>query len=139
MSAWYLDDGTLVGTRATLTAVLKELNSEATKALVLELNMQKCEIWWPTGDQTFAEFPGNVKRIPPEGVDILKIPVGPDAYVARRLQEKVADMERIVNKLGLIEDAQVEFTMLRACLGACRVLYCCERPTGTCIKRWNAS
>ena len=50
--------------------------------------------------------------------------MGPDAYVARRLQEKVADMERIVNKLGLIEDAQVEFTMLRACLGACRVLYC---------------
>ena len=88
---------------------LEEFNNEATKALGLELNMKKCEIWWPSGNQTFAEFSGNVKRIPPEGVDILKIPVGPDAYVARRLQEKVADMERIVNKLGLIEDAQVEF------------------------------
>ena len=56
-------------------------------------------------------------------MDILKIPVGSDEYVAQRLKTKVADMERIMNKLDLIEDAQVEFTMLRACLGACRVLY----------------
>ena len=149
MSVLYLDDGTLVGPRATLAAVLADLNSEATKILGLELNMKKCEVWWPSGDQTFAEFPRTVERahgawrvraqedtrsldeiwewVPkprlPDGVDILKIPVGSDEYVAQRLRAKVADMERIMNKLGLIEDAQVEFTMLRACLGACRVLY----------------
>ena len=47
MSAWYLDDGTLVGTRATLAAVLEELNGEDTKRLGLELNMKKTEVWWP--------------------------------------------------------------------------------------------
>lgn len=123
LNAWYLDDGTLVGQRAVLAAVLLELDSPWVKALGLELNMSKCEVWWPTGDQSFPEFPSAVKRMPCMGVDILKIPVGTDEYVATRLADVLEEGQRVLDKLPLIGDAQVEFTLLRSCLGACKFMF----------------
>ena len=29
----------------------------------LQLNMSKCEIFWPSGDQSFPKFPSDVKRV----------------------------------------------------------------------------
>ena len=29
----------------------------------LKLNLDKCEIFWPTGDQMFSEFPTAMRRI----------------------------------------------------------------------------
>ena len=49
-----VDDGTLVGTRQSLIAVLDYLHRSEVLDLGLKLNLRKCEVWWPSGDQTFA-------------------------------------------------------------------------------------
>ena len=43
--------------------------------------------------------------------------------MAKRLEEKVQEMQSLVAKLGLLEDAHVEYTLLRSCTGACQLLY----------------
>ena len=123
LNAWYLDDGTLVGPRSVLSAVLQELAGPEVRALGLELNLAKCEVWWPSGDASFREFPPEVKRMPHEGVDILKVPVGTDGYIASRLATVVTDMERVLSKLSLLEDPHVEYTLMRSCMGACKLVY----------------
>jgi len=55
---WYLDDGTLVGSR---TAVAKLLSTHG-PSFGLSLYLKKCEVFWPSGDQSFPSFPQEVSR-----------------------------------------------------------------------------
>ena len=57
LNAWYLDDGTLVGPRNSLVRALEFLGGPDAQALGLQLNLAKCELWWPSGDQAFPDFP----------------------------------------------------------------------------------
>ena len=52
-----------------------------------------------------------------------KIPVGTDAFVASRVRERVAKLQKVTNKLSDFEDTHVEFTLLRACLGSTKLAY----------------
>ena len=67
--------------------------------------------------------------MPPEverrthGVEILKIPVGSDNFVLEGLQKRVKQMTSILDKLESLEDCHIEFTILRACLGAAKLTY----------------
>ena len=49
-------DGILIGPRAAVRQVLSCILSLGPK-FGLHLNLAKCEIYWPSGDQSFAEFP----------------------------------------------------------------------------------
>ncbi len=93
LNAWHLNDGTLVGDRPTLVAILDYLGSQEVRALGLQLNLHKCEVWWPSGDQRFPEFPSAVARADIPGVKILKVPVGSDAFVAKQLSTGFATLE----------------------------------------------
>ena len=130
LHAWYLDDGTVVGSRRTVAAVLEYLGSPEVEAMGLKLKLSKCEVWWPSGSHGFPELPPAVVRLPCDGVDILKIPVGTDPYVAERLAAVLADVRTVLERPHLLEDAQSEFTLLRSCLGACKVIY---RLRGTAV------
>ena len=55
LSVWYLDDGTFIGKRSAILSFLDKLISIGPD-LGLHLNLSKCEICWPTGDQSFSEF-----------------------------------------------------------------------------------
>lgn len=46
-------------------------------SLGLHLNMNKCEVFWPSGDQSFLGIPKQVRRIGEEtgGVELLGSPV----------------------------------------------------------------
>ena len=59
---WYLDDGILIGTRPEVASLLRKLQSADT-SFVLQLNTAKCEVFWPSGDQSFLVFPGDVQRV----------------------------------------------------------------------------
>ena len=59
LNLWYLDDGALVGSRHV---VCQLLNSKG-PSFGLKLNLDKCEIFWLTGDQMFSEFPTAIRRI----------------------------------------------------------------------------
>ena len=92
-------------------------------SLGLNINASKREIWWPSGDARFPEMPAVVQRASPEGTEILKVPVGTDAFIASRLQHGIDKMSGVVDKLHRLEDPHVEFTLLRACLGSATLAY----------------
>ena len=120
---WYLNDGTFVGRRESLKQVLDFLGSSPVEEIGLKLNHRKCELWWPKGDDTFPEFPTQVIRQPQEGVEILKVPIGTDNFICSKLHERASKVKEIIERLENLEDVHLEFTILRACLGACKYNY----------------
>ena len=72
----HLDDGTLIGPWSSLTTLLT-LFSQDGPAFGLHLNLAKCEIFWPSGDSIFPEFPVAVRRVSiiSGGVKLLGCPV----------------------------------------------------------------
>ena len=57
LHVWYLDDGTVVGSRQAVAAVFEYLGSPEVQALGLTLKPGKCEVWWPSGTHGFPELP----------------------------------------------------------------------------------
>ena len=56
LQLWCLDDGTFIGSRSAVSSLLKNLQSAGTP-FGLHLNMSKCEVFRPSGNQCFPEFP----------------------------------------------------------------------------------
>ena len=52
----------LLGTRDKVAEVLSRIDTEGHRFGLL-LNKAKCEIYWPSGDQHFKEFPDEVIRL----------------------------------------------------------------------------
>ena len=74
---WYLDDGILVGTPSALSSFFDVLQHQG-PSYGLHPNLSKCEVFWPSGDQSFVDFPPAVKRVVlPEvgGIDFLGSPI----------------------------------------------------------------
>ena len=74
---WYLDDGILVGTPSALSSFLDDLQLRG-PSYGLHPNLSKCEVFWPSGDQSFMDFPPAVKRVMlPQagGIDFLGSPI----------------------------------------------------------------
>lgn len=72
-SFWYLDDGTLIGPRAHIIELYNQILSRG-PTFGLHLNPSKCELYWPTGDNSFPEFPANIIRLQ-DGVSLLGTPL----------------------------------------------------------------
>ena len=121
-NAWYLDDGTIIGRRRDLAQLLNLLSGPDVKSRGFDINLFKCEIWWPSGDMNFLEILREAPRAQ-DGIDMLKIPVGSDAYIERRLRRRIEAMKSVTTRLNTLEDSHIEFTMLRACLGSAKLGY----------------
>ena len=64
LQLWYLDDGTFVGSCTAVSSLLNKLYRWlAPHTVYVLLNMNKCDVFWPTGDTSFPEFPGEIQRI----------------------------------------------------------------------------
>ena len=59
---WYLDDGILVGSPTALSSFLDVLQLQG-PSYGLHPNLPKYEVFWPSGDQSFVDFPPAVKRV----------------------------------------------------------------------------
>ena len=59
---WYLDDGTVIAPCHSAAAFLDQVALHGPKYGLL-LNPKKCEVYWPSSDDTFPEFPSDVKRL----------------------------------------------------------------------------
>ena len=59
---WYLDDGILVGSPTALSSFLDVLQLQG-PSFGLHPNLSKCEVFWPSGDKSFVDFPPAVKRV----------------------------------------------------------------------------
>ena len=61
-AAVVLDDGTNIAPCHSAAAFLDQVVLHGPKYCLL-LNPKKCELYWPNGDDTFPEFPSDVKRL----------------------------------------------------------------------------
>ena len=117
---WYLEDGAIVGTRSEVSNMLHQFN-EISPQYGLYLNINKCEIYWPSGDALFPEFPLDVIRLK-EGVCLLGSPLwGSEEFFQQNVNKTVDDALDIQLKTLEMEDPQVELHLLRSCLGICKI------------------
>ena len=52
---WYFDDGTFIGTHSAIAKLLHRLQLLGPD-FGIHLNLAKCDVFWPSGDQTFKGF-----------------------------------------------------------------------------------
>ena len=125
LNLWYLDDGTFIGTRSCLHALLSHF-TESGPSFGLYINLSKCELYWPSGDSSFPNFHPAIKCINPKnsGLELLGSPIwGPpqfyDAFLSVQFDKIVAIQDKLVD----LEDSQVELHLLRSCLSVCKVTH----------------
>lgn len=120
LNIWYLDDGTLIGPRSVLADILAQIQRRGSQFGLL-LNQKKCEVYWPSGDPDFPEFPPEVTRLK-EGVSLLGSPVcGTPQYMSSYVAKLVNRTETIQEKITSLDDPQVELHLLRSCAGVCKI------------------
>lgn len=120
LNIWYLDDGTLIGPRSLVADIMSRISAQGNQFGLL-LNQSKCEVYWPTGNQDFPEFPPGVTRLR-EGISLLGSPVwGSPIYMSSCVSELVGKVESIQAKILELEDPQVELHLLRSCAGICKI------------------
>ena len=121
---WYLDDGILVGTPSALSSFLDVLQLRG-PSYGLHPNLSRCEVFWPSGDQSFADFPPAVKRVvlsQTGGVDFLGSLIwGSPEFLSTFVGSVVDRVSVLQTCLQDLEDPQVELLLLRSCLGVCKL------------------
>ena len=113
---WYLDDGVIVGKVEEVVGVLKVIE-ELGPSLGLHVNLAKCEIWWSGNAQAFDDFSLDLRRCHDNGIIILGIPVGDPEYCRSFIRKKIESISSILPLVLNMDDAQIELTLLKGCLG----------------------
>ena len=122
LSTWYLDDGIFIGKKASILQEFSRLGPD----LGFHLNLSKCEIFWPPGDQTFIDFPPEISRVlTTQGwVELLGSPIfGLEGFMDNSVKSKVNKVLSMQSHLSDIDDAQIELHLLRSCLSLCKINY----------------
>ena len=122
-NAWYLDDGTFIGPRASILKVIDILKTYG-PPLGLVLNLGKSEIWWPSMEPelTSETFP-ELQMVLDTGIIVLGSFVGNSVYCNRSFEKAVEEVKGSLLSLKNLDDAQIEFTLLRVCLGFPKINY----------------
>ncbi len=122
INAWYLDDGTLVGTADELNTALRIVEEDG-PSRGLRLNRGKSLLYIPED----ATFPFN--PLPPEipavrsGFDLLGSPIGPRRHCEATMLKRVEKVQEILERLPDLQDTQMETTILRSCLALPKVSF----------------
>ena len=143
-SAWYLDDGVAVGSLAAVSAYLNCVHDEAALA-GLSLNLAKCQLWGPGAEgltggpspfglDTPLDSPIRgvpiVKRSEGEGITVLGCPIDAPAANTRApvlphsditWSKVAAEASLLLQRVRMLPDGQLQHTLLRHCLDACKV------------------
>ncbi|XP_062503718.1 uncharacterized protein LOC134180557 [Corticium candelabrum] len=123
LKLWYLDDGSFLGQRASVACLLDVLLSKG-PSFGLHINLNKCEVFWPSGDQNFPKFATEIQRSVQVhgGGDFLGCPVyGSSSYVTEFVSQRVDKILDWQDRLTALEDPQVELHLLRSCLSLCKL------------------
>ena len=135
LSVWYLDDDTFVGPRSSMVSLIDRFQ-QLGPTLDLHLNLSKCENFWPSGDQSFPEFP------PEKCVIYPSLILGSEEFTEAYVLNKADKVLAMQDHLDDLQDPQVELHLLRSCLGLCKVIFLLRTlPPGSApeaFKRFDA-
>ena len=131
---WYLDDGVLLGRIPDLSRALKSIRAKfASKGL--QINLSKCELWGPGSSHTdtMNALPEDsplrhITRKPyhtETGIVFLGNPISHPLtsghYTGHVWKDKVNQLHKSMDLLRSLPDTQLQFTLLRFSMDACRV------------------
>ncbi len=101
--AWYLDDATMIGTKAQLEEAIVMVNDMAA-ARGVHLNLSKCSVWGPEFEGGHpVDYTGPLQAVlvvawaPNSGIRVLGVPVcypGTDAFASNMWQARVDKVHR---------------------------------------------
>ena len=117
----YLDDMTLVGRPTPVRRVFQRLcgnEAHSLRKLGLEVRLDKCGVYG--GDSAQASELAVSLGVPhrPDGITIVGVPFGTDAYKARVLVERAQQVVSLVRKCRELPlSKQTQFLLLRSSLG----------------------
>jgi hypothetical protein len=117
LNKWYLDDGVIFGTHATIAKVIEILEGPSLRNIGLELNPSKCELIWldPKFVRHDAFPPHYTNRITDGNFVIVGAPIGSPAHVDQHIRKVTSDAEKVWSQLGELQDVQAAYTLFRAC------------------------
>jgi hypothetical protein len=131
LSVWYLDDGTVVGSVAQVSLAWDIIREEMVK-VDLQVNLRKCELF--TAQSSIRGDLSDIPRVAGEGFELLGAPIGSpnfcEAYVMRRVQK----IREALKNLTVIDDPQVELSLLRSCMGMPRFTFALRSAAPSHIK-----
>jgi hypothetical protein len=110
----------LQGLRAYLGQVIAEGPSWG-----FVLNLSKSLLWWPTLDPCRkVGFPAEIRQSRDLGVRLLEGPLSASrVFVSAFVGDKAKEVGRVMGRLAILDDPQVELLLLRACMGLCRMVH----------------
>ena len=117
----YLDDVTLVGRPPALKRAFEQLcgnGSRSLRKIGLEVRLEKCGVYGGVPEQAseLAVSLGVPHRS--DGITVVGVPFGTDAYVAQVLDSRAQKVVSLVDKCrGLPLSKQTQFLLLRSSLG----------------------
>ena len=114
LSIWYLDDGTIVGTPEQIGKAWQIIVEESAR-IGLSVNLEKCELFF-AGLNIPTLLPQITKR-PGMGFELLGSPIGPPSFCNSFVSKRVEKIEEALHSLNLLDEPQVEYLLLRSCLG----------------------
>ena len=136
LSLFYLDDGALAGSIASVSAALTQVQG-ASADLGLALNLRKSEVMLvgrtpPSALQghlsqaLLTSSDGSCRLL--HDFDFLGAAIGSAPYMERHAAQRVSSAALLLEAIGALPDAQVALRLLRACGGHARLLHtmrCC--------------
>ena len=122
INAWYHDDGTLCGSVSDLCAALAIIE-EIEPARCLHLNSDKSLLHIPEGDPLTHSTLSVDTPITRGGFDLLGLPIGPSAYCESSVLKRVEKVQEMLNKLGDLQNSQMETALLCSCLALPKVAF----------------
>ena len=133
LNAWYLDDGTLVGTKKDLRQAVEIFRREgparglhlSTSVTVLPPALPKSTVWCPTGYSSLEADPlqCGIPSIVESGIILLGSPVGDLEWEQEAIKSRVKKVKETTDRLQLLQDPQTEFVLLRSCLALPKVMH----------------
>ena len=132
LNAWYLDDGTIVGTVPELREVVDIIVREGPpRGLILSTahttrapSLPKTTVWSKLDEAGDNDPLGKgVPRVHGPGITLLGAPLGHHEYEAEVLEEKVAKVQEITTLLPDLRDPHAEFCLLRSCLSMPKLMF----------------
>ena len=122
---WYLDDSYIIATHQKLQKALDYLLSDGIKRSGLHLSLSKCEIWWyhEPSDNIKEAYPSEVSQRYNDGTFVLNAPIGSHRFMEDSIVQKVKALDPLFQEVSALENTHVSFTLLKFCMGVCKVNY----------------
>ena len=122
LNAWYLDDGTLMGSPEDLVAALRIIEEDG-PSVGLHLNRAKSLLFIPEEvDASLSPLPSDIPTTRC-GFTLLGSPIGPPSYCEEVFMDRIAKVKASLVALQDIGDSQMETSLLRLCLALPKVSF----------------